>query len=49
MDVTATFAAEEVRICSRIWDLSTVAPKLQFVATTRTTARIDIGTMHRAS
>ena len=47
MNVAATVAAEELHICSRIAS-SNGRPKLQFVATTRTTVRIVIGRLHRA-
>ena len=48
MNVAATVALEEVHVCSRIAS-SNSRLKLQFATTTRTTARIVMGTMHRAS
>ena len=47
MNVAATVAPEELHICSRIAS-SNGRPKFQFVATIRTTVRIDIGGLHRA-
>ena len=48
MNVGATVALKEVHVCSRIAP-SNSRLKLQFATTTRTTARIIRGTMHRAS
>ncbi|MGB9041835.1 MAG: hypothetical protein WCC81_05130, partial [Pseudolabrys sp.] len=47
IDVTASFALEEVHICSRIAS-SNGRLKFQFVATTWTRVRIFIGRLHRA-
>ena len=47
MNVAATVAAEELHVCSRVAS-SHGRLKLQFGATTRTRARIDIGRLHRA-
>jgi hypothetical protein len=47
INVTAAFALEEVYIISLFAPFNSL-PKLQFVATTRTMARIGTGGLHRA-